>query len=159
MKKAIYPGTFDPITYGHLDVIKRASLVADELIVGVLINNKKSPMFSIEERVEMIKEVVKDIPNVRVEAFGGLQAEFAKQEHAYLIRGLRAVTDFEYELQISQANRAIYPEVDTLFIAASLKYAYLSSSIVREVASYNGDISAFVPESIRLRVMERVNSK
>ncbi len=159
MKKAIYPGTFDPITYGHLDVIKRAAAIADELIVGVLKNSSKSPMFSIPERVEMIEESVKDIPNVSVRTFEGLLVDFALQEDAFIVRGLRAVTDFEYELQMSQANRTIAPEVDTVFIAASLEYAYLSSSIVREVASYQRDISAFVPEHVRIKVMEKIKSR
>jgi len=159
LKKAIYPGTFDPITYGHLDVIQRAAAIADELIVGVLINSSKSPMFTIDERVEMIREVVKDMENVRVQTYEGLLVDFAKQENAFIVRGLRAVTDFEYELQMSQANREIAPEVDTVFIAASLRYAYLSSSIVREVASYHGDISGFVPEIVRARVTDRINSK
>lgn len=159
MKKAIYPGTFDPITYGHIDVIKRAAAVVDELIVGVLINSSKSPMFTTEERVEMIKSVVADIPNVRVMSFDGLQAEFARQEGAFLIHGLRAVTDFEYELQIAQASRTICSEVDTLFIAASLEYAYLSSSIVRETARYNGDISKFVPENIEKLVKDKIKNK
>lgn len=157
MKKAIYPGTFDPITYGHIDVIERSAALVDELIVGVLINSSKSPMFTTEERVEMIKSVVGHIPNVRVMSFEGLQAEFAKQEGAFLIHGLRAVTDFEYELQIAQASRAIYPDVDTVFITASLEYAYLSSSIVRETARYNGDISKFVPDHIGRLVKEKIN--
>ena len=158
MKKAIYPGTFDPITYGHIDVIKRAAALVDELIVGVLINSSKSPLFTTEERVEMIKNVVHDIPNVRVQSFDGLQAEFASREGAFLIHGLRAVTDYEYELQIAQASRAVFPEVDTVFITASLEYAYLSSSIVRETARYNGDISKFVPDSIGQLVKERINT-
>ena len=158
MKKAIYPGTFDPITFGHIDIIKRSAAIVDELIVGVLINSSKSPMFTTEERVEMIKEAVKDIPNVRVQSFEGLQAEFAHNEGAFLIHGLRAVTDFEYELQIAQASRAVFPDVDTVFIAASLEYAYLSSSIVRETARYNGDISKFVPESVAGLVKDRIKS-
>lgn len=159
MKKAIYPGTFDPITYGHIDIIKRASVIVDELIVGVLINSSKAPMFTTEERVSMIETAVGDLPNVKVMSFDGLQAEFARQEGAFLIHGLRAVTDFEYELQIAQASRTVCPEVDTIFIAASLEYAYLSSSIVRETARYNGDISKFVPGFIGELVKEKINNK
>ena len=158
MKKAIYPGTFDPITFGHIDVIERSAAIVDELIVGVLINSSKSPMFTTEERVEMIKSVTAHIPNVHVMSFEGLQAEFARQEGAFLIHGLRAVTDYEYELQIAQASRAVCPEVDTVFIAASLEYAYISSSIVRETARYNGDISKFVPETVAKLVKEKINN-
>ena len=158
MKKAIYPGTFDPITYGHLDVIRRTARIVDELIVGVLINSSKKPLFTVEERVDMIKKVVADIPNVRVESFDGLQAEYASREGAFLVHGLRTSSDFEYELQISQASRAVYPDVDTMFMAASQEYSYISSSIVRETAKYNGDISRFVPEYVGALVKEKINT-
>lgn len=149
MTKAIYPGSFDPVTLGHLDVIRRASNIVDHLIVGVLNNNSKSPLFSIEERVKMLKEVTKDMPNVEIRDFRGLLVDFAHQTNAkVIVRGLRATTDFEYELQLSQTNRKIAPDVDTMFFTTSLEYAYLSSSIVKEVAVYGGDISQFVAPCI-----------
>lgn len=155
-KKAIYPGTFDPITYGHLDIIQRSAEMVDELIVGVLTNKGKSPLFTPEERVEMIKDAVKDIPNVKVLAFDGLLIEFAKKQKAMIIiRGLRAVTDFEYELQMSQTNRVLSPEVDTIFLTTSLKWAYLSSSTVKEVAAFGGDISKFVPKKVAKQIIAR----
>ena len=149
MTRAIYPGSFDPVTFGHLDIIERSTKIADELIVAVLTNSAKKSLFSIDERVKMLSDLLSDHKNIRVESFGGLLVDFAKQNDASIIvRGLRAVTDFEYELQISQMNRTIYSEIDTIFLTTSLEYAYLSSSIVKEVASYGGDISHFVPESI-----------
>lgn len=155
-KKAIYPGTFDPITYGHLDIIQRSAEMVDELIVGVLTNKGKSPLFTPKERVEMIKDAVKDIPNVKVLAFDGLLIEFAKKQKAtIIIRGLRAVTDFEYELQMSQTNRVLSPEVDTIFLTTSLKWAYLSSSTVKEVAAFGGDISKFVPKKVAKQIIAR----
>lgn len=156
MKKAIYPGSFDPVTFGHLDMIVRSAQAVDELIVAVLINSAKNPLFSIEERVSMLEEMTKDIPNVKVKSFEGLLIDYAKSEGANLIiRGLRAVTDFEYELQIAQSNRIVNPDVDTIFLTTSLEYAYLSSSIVKEVASYGGDISHFVPEQLIARIYEK----
>ena len=156
MTKAIYPGSFDPVTLGHVDIIRRSTEIVDELIVAVLTNSAKNPLFSVEERVNMIKEITADIPKVRVESFSGLLVDFAKENDANIIvRGLRAVTDFEYELQISQMNRTIYPKVDTMFLTTSLEYAYLSSTIVKEVASYGGDISHFVPECIIDRIYKK----
>ena len=155
-KIAIYPGSFDPMTYGHLDMIKRAAAIVDELIVAVLQNNAKKPLFSMDERVSMIEDVTKDMPNVKVQTFDGLTVEFAKSVGAKLIiRGLRAVTDFEYELQISQTNRIVAADIDTVFLTTSLEYAYLSSTIVKEVACYGGDISRFVPEEIMGRVYQK----
>ena len=149
MKSAIYPGSFDPVTYGHLDIIERASQVMDHLIVGVLNNNAKSPLFSVEERVKMLREVTAHLPNVEVQSCGGLLVDFAVQSNAnVIVRGLRAITDFEYELQMSQTNRKIAPNVDTIFFTTNLKYAYLSSSIVKEVAMYGGNIDEFVPPVI-----------
>ena len=146
MKKAIYPGSFDPPTLGHLDIIRRSAKMVDELVVGVLHNSAKNSLFSTDERVSMIKEVTKEFPNVMVTSFDGLLVNYMKEIDATLIiRGLRAVTDFEYELQIAQTNRVEYPEVETIFLTTSLKYSYLSSTIVKEFASYGGDISKFVP--------------
>ena len=149
MKTAVYPGTFDPVTYGHLDVILRASKLFDCVIVGVLHNSSKSPLFSVEERVNILKKATQDIPNVEVRSFSGLAVDFAKECQAHtIVRGLRAITDFEYELQMAQTNRIMDPEIDTIFLTTSLEYAYLSSSTVKEVALYGGDISKFVPEEV-----------
>ena len=146
MKRAIDPGSFDPVTYGHIEIIKRASEIFDELIVGVLENRAKTPLFSIDERVNILNEVLADLDNVTVKSYAGLLVDFTVQENAQVIvRGLRAVTDFDYELQLAQTNRVLHKEVDTVFLATSLRYAYLSSSTVREVASYGGDIGKFVP--------------
>ena len=159
MITAVYPGSFDPATYGHLDIIKRASISFDRVIVGVLHNSAKSPLFSVEERVKILTKATKDIPNVEIKAFEGLSVNFARENHAQvIIRGLRAVTDFEYELAMSQTNRVAAPDIDTIFLNTSLKYAYLSSSIVKEMAMYGGDISKFVPESIIDIVRERYSS-
>ena len=157
MKRAVYPGSFDPVTFGHLDVIKRSATLVDELIVAVLQNNKKNPLFSVEERVNILKKVTKDISNIRVESFDGLSIDFVKECHAqFLVRGLRAITDFEYELQMAQTNRKVAPELDTIFLTTDLRYAYLSSSIVKEVAYWHGDISAFVPPAIAERIKKRI---
>lgn len=160
MIKAIYPGSFDPVTFGHLDLIERSSKIVDELIVGVLNNKAKTPLFSVEERVKMLEDVTKDLPNVRVVPFDGLLVEFAKEMDAQIvIRGLRAVTDFEYELQMSQTNHKLEPQVETMFLTTSLEYSYLSSTIVREVAAFGGDISRFVPEAVINRIKEKMSRK
>ena len=160
MATAVYPGSFDPVTKGHLDIIERAASLVDELVVAVLKNNAKTPLFSEEERVKMIKDVTGHIPNVRVESFSGLSVEFAKQCGAkFIVRGLRAVTDFEYELQMAQTNRSLCPEVDTLFFATDLNYAYISSTITKEIGSYGGDISCFVPEQLVDQVYEKIASR
>ena len=160
MITAVYPGSFDPATYGHLDIIKRASISFDRVIVGVLHNSAKSPLFSVEERVKMLKEVTKDLGNVKVVPFDGLLVEFARQQKARLvIRGLRAITDFEYELQMAQTNHKLEPSVETVFLTTSLEYSYLSSTIVKEVAFYHGDISKFVPDVVRERIREKMNQK
>lgn len=159
MIRAIYPGSFDPVTLGHLDIIKRASQTVDELIVGVLNNGGKTPLFSVEERVEMLLEVTRDLPNVKVMAFSGLLAEFAKNTNStVIVRGLRAISDFDYELQMAQTNRKLNPRLDTMFLATSLEYAYLSSTTVKEVAWFDGDIREFVPESVIGRVREKMNA-
>ena len=158
MLRAIYPGSFDPVTYGHLDIIRRSCKIVDELVVGVLNNNAKMPLFSVEERVKMLKEVTKDLDNVKVVPFDGLLVEFARQQKARLvIRGLRAITDFEYEIQMSQTNHKLEPEVETMFLTTNLKYSYLSSTIVREVAAFGGDISQFVPETVAKSIKEKMS--
>ena len=157
MKSAIYPGSFDPVTYGHLDIIKRAADIVDHLTVAVLNNNVKTPLFSVEERVNILKEVTKDIPNVSVESFQGLLIDYAKEKDIHVsVRGLRAITDFEYELQIAQTNRILSGgEVDTIFFNTSLEYSYLSSSSVKEIASFGGDISQCVPEFVAKQTYEK----
>ena len=156
MKIAVYPGSFDPATYGHLDVIKRAAVSFDKVIVGVLHNSSKSPLFSVEERVNILEKATLDIPNVEVKPFEGLSVNFARENHAQvIIRGLRAVTDFEYELQMAQTNRVLAPDVDTVFLTTSLEYAYLSSSSVKEIASFHGDISQCVPDFVAKLVYEK----
>lgn len=153
MKRAIYPGSFDPVTKGHLDIIARSAKLVDELIVGVLNNRAKNALFSAEERVSMLKELTSHYPNVTVDAFDGLLVDYAKRtDAAIIVRGLRAVTDFEYELQIAQTNHEIYAEIETIFLTTRLEYAYLSSTIVKEVASYGGDISRFVPQQLIARI-------
>ncbi len=160
MITAIYPGSFDPVTYGHLDVIERSSSLVGKLIIGVLHNDAKSPLFSTSERVSMLEDVTSHIPNVEVKEFCGLSVDFARANGASaIVRGLRAITDFEYELQMAQTNRIMKPEVDTMFLTTSLEYAYLSSTMVKEVAHFGGDISKFVPEQIKEKVLWKVNSK
>ena len=156
MVTAIYPGSFDPVTRGHLDIIKRAAKINDKLIVAVLINSAKNPLFTIEERVELLKECCKDIPNVTVESFDGLTVEFAKKRHAsVMVRGLRAVTDFENEIQLAQTNHALMPGIETMFLATSIKWSYLSSTIVKEAAYYGSDISKFVTPNVEKAVSEK----
>lgn len=156
MKRAIYPGSFDPPTLGHLDIIDRASKIVDELVVGVLNNSAKNSLFSLEERVSMIKEMTESLPNVKVASFGGLLVDYMDEIDATIIvRGLRAVTDFEYELQIAQTNHVENPKVETIFLTTSLQYSYLSSSIVKEFASYGGDISKFVPKQFIDRIYDK----
>ncbi len=157
MKSAVYPGSFDPMTLGHLDIIKRASKMFDHLTVSVLDNKAKNALFSVEERVSILKEATKDIPNVSVDSFSGLLVDYAKQKDIHVsVRGLRAVTDFEYELQIAQTNRKLSDgSLDTVFLTTSLEYAYLSSSSVKEIAAFHGDISQLVPNF----VVELVHNK
>lgn len=160
MKKAVYPGSFDPVTFGHLDIIERSARMSDHLILAVLNNNSKTPLFSVEERVNMLKNITSKWPNVEVKSFGGLLVDFVRANQAdVVIRGLRAVTDFEYEMQIAQTNRVIAPEVDTVFLTTNLKYSYLSSSIVKEIAAYGGEINAFVPEVIAEIIREKIEDR
>ena len=161
MSKAIYPGSFDPMTCGHLDVIRRSADIFDELTICVLNNVNKSALFSAQERVNILKEATKDLPNVKVEYFSGLLIEYAKKKDIHVVvRGLRAITDFEYELQIAQTNRKLSGDVlDTMFLTTSLEYAYLSSSTVKEIASFGGDISECVPEFVADLVYEKYGVK
>ncbi len=157
MTSAIYPGSFDPVTLGHMDIIERTAQIMDRVIVGVLYNQKKTPLFSVEERVKMLKSVTAHLPNVEVKSFDGLTIDFARENGAKaIVRGLRAITDFEYELQLSQTNRVMAPEIDTLFLTTSLKYSYLSSSMVKEIAMYGGDISAFLHPDVAELVREKM---
>ena len=160
MLTGIYPGSFDPVTYGHLDIIRRSAGMVDELTVGVLNNKAKTPLFSVEERVKMLNEVTRDMTNVIVVPFDGLLVEFAKKMDACMIvRGLRAITDFEYELQMAQTNRVLAKDVDTMFLTTSLEYAYLSSTTVKEAAYFGADISKFAPEYVVEKVREKFAQK
>ena len=160
MKRAIYPGSFDPVTNGHVDMIHRSAKIVDELIVGDLNNSAKKSLFSVEERVSMLTELTKDLPNVKVTSFDGLLVDYMREIDAnIIIRGLRAVTDFEYELQIAQTNHIENTEIETVFLTTNLQYSYLSSTIVKEFASYGGDISKFVPEQFVERIYEKYNIK
>lgn len=156
MLRAVYPGSFDPVTFGHLDIITRSAKLVDELIVGVLVNNAKSPLFSVEERVKILEKTVENLPNVKVIPFEGLLVEFVrKMEAQMVVRGLRAITDFEYELQMAQTNHKLEPDLETIFLTTGLEYSYLSSSTVKEVAAFGGDISQFVPDIVIERMQEK----
>ncbi len=161
MKRAVYPGSFDPLTYGHLDIIRRAAGIFDELTVAVLNNNAKSPLFSVEERVKMIEEMTKDIANVEVDSFSGLLVDYAAAHDIHVsVRGLRAVTDFEYELQVAQTNRLLSRgELDTFFLTTNLEYAYLSSSVVKEIAEFQGNLDHCVPVYVEQRLYEKYGHK
>ena len=157
MAVAIYPGSFDPVTLGHYDIIKRSSMIFDHVIVGVLNNTSKTPLFSLEERVKMLRDAVKDLPNVSVEAFEGLLVDFVKQKKTnVVIRGLRALTDFDLEMQMAQSNRMVAPDVDTVFLSTSNEYSYLSSSVVKEYAKYGVDLKDFVPECVINKLIDKM---
>ena len=156
MKTAIYPGSFDPLTNGHLDIITRASKMFDTVLVAVLCNSSKNATFSMEERVEFIKRTTKHIPNVKAVAFSGLLVDFAKQNNCnMIIKGLRAVSDFEYEFQMALANKSQHEELETLFMTTSKEYMFLSSSIVKELARYNGKLEGLIPEEIEKDVLNK----
>ena len=149
MKTAIYPGTFDPVTNGHLSVLKRASNVFDSITLAVAVDNNKNPLFTLEERLQLLKESVKDMPNVQVEAFSGLLMEYVKMKQANaIIRGLRVVSDFEYEMQMAAFNKELYAGAETVFFTAATEYSFVSSSMIKSIAVLDGDISKFVPEVV-----------
>src|SRR5262245_38442822 len=153
---ALYPGSFDPPTYGHLDILARARRLADRVIVAILENDAKKPLFTVPERMAMVKEIVGADPAISVRSFSGLLVAFAKESGASLIvRGLRAVSDYEYELQMALMNRRLSPEVETVFLMAKEEYSYVSSRLVKEVARLGGDLTGLVPEAIRSRLVAR----
>lgn len=156
-KIAIYPGSFDPITYGHIDIIKRATVLFDEVIIAVALNISKKPLFSEAERMDMIREAVKDSPNIYVDSFRGLLVQYAREKGAQaVIRGLRAVSDFEYELQMAQVNRKLDENLITVFLMPHEKYSYLNSTIVKELAKFNGNISCFVPPHVEEKLIQKL---
>lgn len=158
-KTAIYPGTFDPITLGHEDVVRRAARLFDEVIVAVAQSQSKKPLFNLDERVLLAAQVLADCPNVRVVGFSGLLMQFAREEGAQVvIRGLRAVSDFEYEFQLAGMNRHLYPEVETLFLTPSEQYMFISASLVREIAILGGDIGKFVPAIVDAAIQEKLKA-
>ena len=159
-RKAVYPGSFDPITNGHIFIAERAAAIFDELEVSVLINTSKKGVFTLDERVELAKQALSHIPNVTVNSFKGLLVDFLRErKSSIIIRGLRALTDFENEFQIALLNRHLAPEVETLFLVTDSKYSYLSSSAIKEVAYFGGDISGLVPECVHDRLIERLREK
>ncbi|MBQ2897550.1 MAG: pantetheine-phosphate adenylyltransferase [Clostridia bacterium] len=160
MKIAIYPGSFDPITNGHADIVKRAACVFDKVIVAVSVNSQKTSLFSIEERIELAKTVFSDYENVQVDTFTGLLVDYAQKVGAKtIIKGLRAVSDFEYEFQMAHMNKKLYPEVETMFMMSNQRYSYLSSSIVKEVGKLGGDLTGLVPEQIIDVIYKRLRRK
>ena len=149
MRTALYPGTFDPITLGHLDVLNRASRIFDKVIIGVALNEEKEPVISFDRRTQLISENLKDLPNIEIRSFDGLVVDFAKEiEAVALIRGLRAVSDFEYELQMAKMNRNLEDSIETLFIIPNEAYTFVSSRLIKQVASFGGDVSKFVPSNV-----------
>ena len=159
MKRVVCPGSFDPITFGHLDIIKRASALFDEVIIAVLVNTTKKTLFTVDERLEMIAEVTSQYPNVRVDSWSGLLVDYCETHDVKaIVKGLRAVTDFDYELQMSQINLQL-KGIETLFMATAPAHSFLSSSLVKEIAPFGGDVSAYLPASIITRVTERLGSR
>ena len=156
MRIAVYPGSFDPVTNGHLDIIERSSKIYDKVIVGVLNNASKKPLFTAEERVDMLKDVTKHIENVEVDSFSGLLVDFAKAKGAtVIVKGLRTVADFEYEFQMALLNKALNPEYETVFMMTDSKYSYISSSMVKELAGFNGNLTGLVPPEITGRIEQK----
>ena len=159
-RTVIYPGSFDPVTLGHLQVIRRAAKMFDKVIVAVLINSSKTPTFSVDERMDLLRQVTADLENVEIAGFDGLLAEYARERGVNaIVKGLRAVSDFEYEFQMAIANKKLNPDLETIFITADSDMMYLSSSMVREIGSMGGDISNFVPACVHDRIVERLTGK
>ncbi|MBQ2943370.1 MAG: pantetheine-phosphate adenylyltransferase [Ruminococcus sp.] len=159
MKIAICPGSFDPVTLGHLDIISRASGLFDKVIVAVLCNMDKNPSFTVEERMELLRQVTSQYDNVEIDSFQGLLVDYAKEKGAVaVVKGLRAVSDFEYEFQMSMINKKLYADVETVYLNTSQDYMYLSSSVVKQIASFGGDISNFVPEAIHDKIVDRLRN-
>ncbi len=153
---AVYPGSFDPVTLGHLDIITRTSQIADKLIVGVLVNSQKKPMFTMEERLEMLRVTVKELDNVEVQTFEGMTIDFAHKNNAnVIIRGLRVISDYETEMQIAQVNRSIDPSIETMFLSTGLEYSFLSSTIAKEVAFYDAGVEKLVPPIVAKKFKEK----
>lgn len=156
---AVCPGSFDPVTHGHIDIITRAASVFDQVIVAVLHNRNKQPLFSVEERIQLLKQVTSHLPEVKIDSFNGLLIEYMKENNAKtIIRGLRAVSDFEYEMQAASINKKLGPEIETFFMMTNNNYSYLSSSIVKEVAKYDADVSGLVPEVVAEALKKKFNS-
>ncbi len=158
MKICVYPGSFDPITNGHLDIIDRASKVFDKLIVAVLVNPGKNPVFTLEERVQLIKDSIGDAPNIEVDSFSGLLIDYMINKNSkIIIKGLRVVTDFEYEFQMALLNKNLNPDIETVFMMTNSKYSYLSSSMIKEIASLGANIDEFVPDIIKNKILDKFN--
>lgn len=159
MKRVVCPGSFDPITFGHLDIVERASSIFDEVVIAVMVNKTKQTLFTVEERIEMTKEVTSKFPNVKVDSWSGLLVDYCKKNDiSIIVKGLRAVTDFDYELQMSQINLQLQG-VETLFLSTAPAHSFLSSSLVKEIASHGGDVSSYIPGTLLERLKDRLAGK
>jgi pantetheine-phosphate adenylyltransferase len=159
-KVAVYPGSFDPLTFGHIDIIERALELFDEVIVSIFVNPNKKPLFTLEERIDILKNVLKDYSGVKIDNFSGLLTDYLREKKIkVVIRGLRAVSDLEYEFQYAAANRTLCPEIETIFFMPRLRYSYLSSSVVREIARFGGDVSKMVPQYVVEKIKNKYTNK